>query len=479
MQSIRQYQKIQAQVRDICLNTDVAKLEQWIDTDSSTPVEDGEKLPSTSLPPSRIPGVQIRHVVGNDGQKDYVSTVGWDSNVDPMKFQNWSLTRRWVVTMMLCLISMMVAAASSIDAAVEPQSSQAFHVKDEVGTLTTGCYLFGFAIGSLVAGSFSETFGRNIVYIVSGAIFMIFIMAKALAPNFGAALAFRFLAAFFGSTPLTCAGGSIADLWSPLEATFSLPFMMITAYAGPMLGPVISAYMGESSVISWRWADWIMLIFAGVVMALVFLFQPETYEPLLLSWKAAQFRKITGDNRFKTESEATQDSSLWIRLRTSIYRPFLFTYTEPIIMLFTLYLIIIYIILFTFMSGYPYIFQEVYGISQGLTNVLWVAQIVGDLFALPLIPLLYSWTKKEFQKATAEGKSLKPEVCLYYSMMGGSIFLLVSLFWMGWTCYSDISIWSPLSDRCSSDTASSPSSPARTSTSSSCTRCTPHPPSAS
>jgi len=110
---------------------------------------------------------------------------------------------------------------------------------------------------------------------------------------------FRFLAAFFGSTFLTCAGGSIADLWSPLEAKFSLPFMMITAYAGAMLGPVISAYMGESPVISWRWVDWTMPIFAVVVMALVLLFQPEAYEPFLLSWKAAQFRKSreTTDSR--------------------------------------------------------------------------------------------------------------------------------------------------------------------------------------
>lgn len=107
---------------------------------------------------------------------------------------------------------------------------------------------------------------------------MIFIMAKAMAPNFGAALAFRFLTGLFGSTPLTCAGGSIADLWSPLEATFSLPFLTIVSCRTRD-----SAYMGDSSVISWRWADWIMLVFAGLVMALVFFFQLETYEPLLLS----------------------------------------------------------------------------------------------------------------------------------------------------------------------------------------------------
>lgn len=449
MQSIRQYRKIQAQVRDALNNTDLAKIEQWIDVES-TSAKDSEKLDTTSS--AHVPGVQIRKAGRDDGQKELVFIVGWDGDNDPMRPQNWSLARRWIATIMLCLISIIVSAASSIDAAVTPQSSEAFHVGEAAGSLTTGlsvvccvalivsdcslgCYLFGFAVGSLVAGSFSETFGRNIVYMVTGAVFMIFIMAKALAPNFGAALAFRFLTGLFGSTPLTCAGGSIADLWSPLEATFSLPFLTIVSYVGPMLGPVISAYMGDSSIISWRWADWIMLIFAGLVMTLVFFFQSETYEPSLLSWKAAQFRKITGDNRFKSEAEATQDSSLWLRLRTNIYRPFLFTYTEPIIMLFTLYLIIIYIVLFTFMNGYPYIFQKVYGISEGLTNTLWVAQIIGDLCALPLIPLVYSWTKKEFQKSMAEGKPLKPEVCLYFSMLGGSLFLPISLFWMGWTCY--------------------------------------------
>ena len=286
-----------------------------------------------------------------------------------------------------------------------------------------------------MAGSFSETFGRNIVYMGSLLLMMIFIMAKALAPNFGAAVAFRFLAGLFGSTPLTCAGGSIADVWTPLEATFSLPFLLVVAYMAPMLGPVISSYMGQSPLVNWRFADWIMLVFAGLILTLVFLFQPETYEPLILRWKAAAFRKFTGDERLKSEYEATEHASLWKRLGTSIYRPFLFTYTEPIIIVFTLYLTILYIVLFTFMNGYPFIFQEVYGISEGLTNIIWTAQLVGNLFSLPLIPLVYSWTKKEFQQCIAEGKPLRPEVCLYYAMFGGSFFIPISLFWMGWTCY--------------------------------------------
>ena len=43
-------------------------------------------------------------------------------------------------------------------------------------------------------------------------VFMIFLMASALAPNIGAQLTFRFLAGVFGTTPLTCAGGQICGL---------------------------------------------------------------------------------------------------------------------------------------------------------------------------------------------------------------------------------------------------------------------------
>ena len=34
--------------------------------------------------------------------------------------------------------------------------------------------------------------------------------------------------------------------------------------------------------------------------------------------------------------------------------------------------------------------------------------------------------------------------CLQFSMLGGSIAIPVSLFWMAWTSRPDISIWSPL-----------------------------------
>lgn len=61
---------------------------------------------------------------------------------------------------------------------------------------------------------------------------MIFIMASGLASNIGGQLASRFLAGFFGLTPLTCAGGSISDLWNSVERVFTFPVFTNAAFIG-------------------------------------------------------------------------------------------------------------------------------------------------------------------------------------------------------------------------------------------------------
>jgi hypothetical protein len=97
----------------------------------------------------------------------------------------------------------------------------------------------------------------------------------------------------------------------------------------------------------------VTLIISGSIFTMVFFFQPETFTPILLKWKAAHLRQITGDDRFVAEVEIRADS-FGRRLLTALYRPFLLTIREPIVILFALYLTVVYIILFTFLDGYTY-----------------------------------------------------------------------------------------------------------------------------
>jgi hypothetical protein len=126
-----------------------------------------------------------------------------------------------------------------------------------------------------------------------------------------------------------------------------------------------------------------------------------------------------------------RSETLGRRLLTAIYRPFLWSYTELIIILMSVYLTVVYIVLFTFLEGYTYVFGETYGLSLGLTNVAWAGMLVGIVLTGCTVPLVYSWTAKEYQKT---GRIL-PETRLWYAMLGGAPAVPISLFWMGWTSY--------------------------------------------
>jgi hypothetical protein len=206
----------------------------------------------------------------------------------------------------------------------------------------------------------------------------------------------------------------------------------------------MGGFIAQSSAVSWRFVEWTTLIFSGVIFTLVVVFLPETYPQTLLKWKAEHLRTITSDERYRAAIEIRQES-LAIRLKRSLYRPFLLTSREPIIILFALYLTVIYIIFFTFLNGYTYIFDDNYNLSQGLGGLCFVGIIIGLFSASALVPLIYKWAKRDLKKIQAAGgERLPPEFRLWYSMLGGSFALPVSLFWMAWTARPEIPIWSPL-----------------------------------
>ena len=228
-----------------------------------------------------------------------------------------------------------------------------------------------------------------------------------------------------------------------MERVYAFPVFANAAFMGPIFGPVVGGFIGESSLVSWRWTEWITLIISGLVLCLVAVFQPETYAPVLLKWKAAHLRALTGDERYRAEVEIREESFLR-RLGRALYRPFLLTFREPIIMLIALYLTVIYIILFTFLNGYTFIFTETYNFSEGITGLSFIGIGIGLCFASLLVPMIYIWAKRDLAKIREQGgERLPSEFRLWFAMFGAPA-IPISLFWMGWTAYPDISYWSPL-----------------------------------
>ncbi|KAL2150607.1 hypothetical protein VTH82DRAFT_7170 [Thermothelomyces myriococcoides] len=193
--------------------------------------------------PNLIPGIE-------PPENGTVYNVGWVDG-DPENPQSWSPTKKWWVTAAVCLISIPV---SIFRLRLMPRFPRNFSeeygvgpiagfLTTEYGVRTTGMYLIGSGVRSMFAAPFLETFGRNWVYFSTLTIFILFCLGMAIAPNYSAAIVFRFLVGFLAAAPLTVGGDTIADIRSLLEITFSLLFMTMTSYAGPILCPIIGAYL--------------------------------------------------------------------------------------------------------------------------------------------------------------------------------------------------------------------------------------------
>lgn len=460
MQSFLQYRRLRRDVQEDLARASGQKGERpsgsSASTSTDTPIPPiSELLPAektaheAAAAPSAdtplVPGVTVSRPDESDGSVIFI--VGWKEN-DPNNPLEWTMLRKWITLVTCCLLAITLTLTTSVEGPTLDAFDEHFGVNPMAGSVITGrilnysvyhylltliiagIMLIGVGVGSLFSGPFSETFGRNLVYFTSMILVILFIMAKALAPNYGAALAFRFLCGLFVATPMTVAGGTVGDVLSPMQIPWGLPFMTFCSYSGPILGPVIGAFTPE---IGFAWADWITMILNGAALIFVLLAQSETYSPVLLEWRAKHLRDLTGDTRYRAEHAST--SSLGTRLLTNVSRPLTMVWTEPIILIFSFYLILLYFVLFTFLGGYSYIFTATYGVSNGITFTIWSAMLPGIVIAAAMIPFIYHLVKKAAAKAAAAGQPLQPEVSLYYSMAGASFLMPISLFWMAWTCY--------------------------------------------
>jgi hypothetical protein len=176
--------------------------------------------------------------------------------------------------------------------------------------------------------------------------------------------------------------------------------------------------------------DWLTLILSAIILLFTVLFQPESYAPVLLVWKAEHIREITGDARYKADVEVNQ-ASLLLRFQLAMFRPFALLATEPILMFVALYLVFVTVVLYSSLNGFGYTFGVTYGFSEGLTGTVFLAIGIGICIPGIMLPLVNKWTKHIVSKRIARGESVEspPELRLLLAMVAAPS-LGISLFWM-------------------------------------------------
>jgi len=155
----------------------------------------------------------------------------------------------------------------------------------------------------------------------------------------------------------------------------------------------------------------------------------ESYEPVLLTYKARRLRVESGNWALHAKFEEwTGDVSPKYYLNKFGVRPFQMLLT-PICFFVALYASFIFGVFYATLAAFPIIFQEERGWNEVIGGLPFLALLVGILLGSTVVILNQKFYNTRFEAA---GNEPVPEARLP-SMMFGSVFFAGGLFILGWT----------------------------------------------
>ncbi|WFD00939.1 hypothetical protein MYAM1_003695 [Malassezia yamatoensis] len=343
--------------------------------------------------------------------------------------RNFSRPRKWFITAFTAFLCFCVAVGSSMPTGNLEGAAKDLHVSSEAINLSITLFVAGFGFGPMVFAPLSEVFGRWIIYVVSGFLYFIFNLPCALAPNIATLLAGRMIAGLAASVPMTNVGGTLSDIWTPEEKGIPMAVFSSVLFIGPAAGPLVGGAItsGTNELRGWRYIYWTLFAFTGLVWIFT-LFTHETLAIRILQRRAQKLRKETGDNRYQTEHERNPVQLKKV-ITISLLRPFEMLLKEPILIFFSLYLCLIYSLLYLMFFAYPIVFAEGHGFNPLQTGLCFLSIVIGICFAMAFI--LFIMEPASRRRVAKRGYPV-PEDRLPL-MFRGSVLLPISLFILAWT----------------------------------------------
>ncbi|KAI2002313.1 MFS siderochrome iron transporter 1 [Ophidiomyces ophidiicola] len=377
------------------------------------------------------PGVVTQEIIDYPydglGTENDPYIVEWLPN-DPRNPLLLSNTKKWFITMLVAMTTLAVALISSAYTGGGNQIMREFRVGTEVMTLGVSLFVLGFAIGPLLWAPLSELFGRQIIFFGTYMALTAFNAGAAGSQNIWTLIILRFFAGSFGSSPLTNAGGIIADMFSASERGLAMGMFSLAPFLGPVLGPIIGGFIGMNE--GWRWVEGFLAIFSGVLWIFGSLLIPETYAPVLLRKRAVTLSKLSGKvyrSRIDIDQGRVTVREAFI---TALSRPWILLLREPIVLLLSIYLAIIYGTLYMLFGAFPFVYQLIRGWNEGVGGLAFLGILVGMLIAA--VVNFIDNNSRYLPIARKHHGFAPPEARLPPSIIGG-IAIPIGLFWFAWT----------------------------------------------
>ena len=239
-----------------------------------------------------------------------------------------------------------------------PKIMRSFDTNASLVQMSLTASLLGISVGQIVIGTLSDVHGRRKPLFISMILYFLSSIGCAFAPNIQIFIAFRFIQGFVAAAGLVISRAIVRDLYSGVELTKFFALLTMITSVTPLLSP-----LAGSAVTSFT--SWIgVFIFTGIL---------GIYLTIITLWQIKETLPV--DKRIQ-----------------STYRELLNNYKKLILnrtfMGYALVSGIIFAGVFAYVSGSPFIYQRIYGVSPQVFALLFALNGIGLMLASQLTKYL-------------------------------------------------------------------------------------------
>jgi DHA1 family bicyclomycin/chloramphenicol resistance-like MFS transporter len=232
-----------------------------------------------------------------------------------------------------------------------PQLAGEFSTTASLVQMSLTACLIGMAVGQMFAGPFSDVLGRRKPLLIGLVIFALASIACAFSTSIWALLGLRLIQGLAGSAGVVISRAIARDLYSGYELTKFFAMLMLVNGVAPIAAPVLGGQILAFS--SWR-AVFICLTFIGILLTIAVVFFVK--------------ESLLEENRLSGGLKSTLDAV------NSLIR-------QRYFMGHCLMQGCAFSALFAYISGSPFVLQNIYGVSPQVFSLVFAINGIGLIIA--------------------------------------------------------------------------------------------------
>ncbi|MFJ8415657.1 Bcr/CflA family multidrug efflux MFS transporter [Bacillus paramycoides] len=232
-----------------------------------------------------------------------------------------------------------------------PKITDDLQTSTSLTQLTLTAFLLGLAVGQLFVGSISDIYGRRKPLIIALVILVVSSLLCAVAPSIWSLIFLRFLQGASGSAGIVISRAMVRDMYSGSEMTKFFSVLMLVNGAAPILGPIIGGQLLQFT--SWHGVFVVLGVICVFMLVSVIFVLPETLPP---------------------EERATGG----LKGTLSTYRKLL---KDRLFMGYALSQGLVIAAMFAYISGSPFVLQNIYGASPQEFSLFFALNGIGIIIA--------------------------------------------------------------------------------------------------